>query len=338
MDKSIILSVAGSGKTSYLINRLDSNHRFLIVTYTNNNVRNIRNRVYRKFGFIPRNVQIYNYFSFLINVCYRPFFASEFDEKGISWQPDCENFDETSEFYYVSKDRLLLYNRIAKKCFERCQDIAKRISMFFDYVFYDEVQDLAGHDFNFMLEMTRNLSKITFVGDFYQHTFCTSFDGTVNKSLYDNYDVYKLRWSLAGVVVDENLLSKSYRCPELVCQFIREKIGITIFPNNERTGKIEFVYDSEKVVSLVEEDNIPKLFYQNASKYNCFAMNWGESKGLDDFQDVCVVLNKNTFSFFKKDNLQNLNAMTKNKLYVACTRTKRNLYFIEETKIAGYKK
>ena len=36
--------------------------------------------------------------------------------------------------------------------------------------------------------------------------------------------------------------------------------------------------------------------------------------------------------------LNKLPQQTKNKLYVACSRTKNNLYFIEEKKITRYKK
>ena len=37
MDRRIILAVAGSGKTTFLINSLNLDRRFLIVTYTENN-------------------------------------------------------------------------------------------------------------------------------------------------------------------------------------------------------------------------------------------------------------------------------------------------------------
>ena len=38
-----------------------------------------------------------------------------------------------------------------------------------------------------------------------------------------------------------------------------------------------------------------------------------------------------------EDKLNNLPMATKNKLYVACTRTKNNLFFISEDKIKDYK-
>lgn len=42
MDKRVIFAVAGSGKTTFLINQLNETERFLLVSYTNNNVHNLR--------------------------------------------------------------------------------------------------------------------------------------------------------------------------------------------------------------------------------------------------------------------------------------------------------
>ena len=48
MDKKLILAVAGAGKTYHIIERLDENNRFLIITYTVNNAENLRNDVIKK--------------------------------------------------------------------------------------------------------------------------------------------------------------------------------------------------------------------------------------------------------------------------------------------------
>jgi ATP-dependent exoDNAse (exonuclease V) beta subunit len=49
---------------------------------------------------------------------------------------------------------------------------------------------------------------------------------------------------------------------------------------------------------------------------------------MDHFNDVCVILNKTTKQAFDKQSLASLTSSTKNKLYVACSRARRNLYFI----------
>jgi len=65
-------------------------------------------------------------------------------------------------------------------------------------------------------------------------------------------------------------------------------------------------------------------------------MNWGDSKGLDDFEDVCVILNKTTLGLFKSRTLHKLAPLSRNKLYVACTRAHRHLYIMSDEFTANY--
>jgi DNA helicase-2/ATP-dependent DNA helicase PcrA len=77
--------------------------------------------------------------------------------------------------------------------------------------------------------------------------------------------------------------------------------------------------------------------YQKSDSYAGNTANWGNTKGLDHFQDVCVVLNPTTLKAFDSSTLDNLNPTTKNKLYVACTRAKGSLYFVSEISLKKYK-
>ncbi|VTM51632.1 Uncharacterised protein [Klebsiella quasipneumoniae] len=47
-------------------------------------------------------------------------------------------------------------------------DVRARLERFYDYLYVDEVQDFAGHDFNLLLEVSQANIGIRFVGDFYQ--------------------------------------------------------------------------------------------------------------------------------------------------------------------------
>ena len=59
MDKSVILAVAGSGKTSLIIKKLNLEENFLLVTYTINNTRNLKESIIKKFGYFPENIDLY---------------------------------------------------------------------------------------------------------------------------------------------------------------------------------------------------------------------------------------------------------------------------------------
>ena len=190
-----MLAVAGSGKTTYLINKLNLEQRFLIVTYTDNNLANIRQRIINTFGHVPQNITLMSYFQFLIRVCYRPFLKDKVRAKGITWDMPNQKtlkLKRNNPLFYLTKGRYLYHNRIAKLCLECCANLIKeRIEKFYDYFMVDEIQDLGGHDFNLIQAITPTTIDCLFVGDFYQHTFDTSNDGNVNKGLYNDYNKYK---------------------------------------------------------------------------------------------------------------------------------------------------
>ena len=66
MDKRVIFAVAGSGKTTYIVNELSLEKRSLILTYTDGNYDNISRKILAKFGGRwPNSVTLMTYFSFL---------------------------------------------------------------------------------------------------------------------------------------------------------------------------------------------------------------------------------------------------------------------------------
>ncbi|MCV5513034.1 DNA helicase UvrD, partial [Escherichia coli] len=73
-------------------------------------------------------------------------------------------------------------------------DIRTRLARYYDELFVDEVQDFAGHDFNFLLELCRAEISVLCCGDFYQHTFDTSRDGNVNATLHEDITRYEARF------------------------------------------------------------------------------------------------------------------------------------------------
>ena len=107
---------------------------------------------------------------------------------------------------------------------------------------------------------------------------------------------------------------------------------ITIYPFKIRK-LILFLTFILFVTINAKQPFIVKLFYQKHYSFNCFSKNWGDSKGIDKYDDVCVVLNKNTEKLFKNNELHKLNPLTRNKFYVACTRARGNLHFISESSL-----
>ena len=331
MDKRVIFAVAGSGKTTYIINQLDLANSSLIVTYTNNNVENIRNSIIKKFGYFPNNIKLLSYFSFVHVFCYKPFLAGTYKTKGLYYSPNGNRFAKNDAKYITTGNRLYS-NRVSKFLEEKnvLQDVNDRLSKYYKTLFIDEVQDFAGNDFNFLKSVAKADINILMVGDFYQHTFDTSRDGSVNKSLHDDFAKYQRQFSGMGLTIDTTTLSKSYRCSPTICNFITEKIGINIDSHRDDSVNIHIVEKKEEAHSILINNDIIKLFYQKHYAHNCHSKNWGDCKGEDKYNKVCVVLNKTTHEKFVSSGLRELPAQTRNKLYVACSRAKSDLYFFAE--------
>ena len=303
----------------------------LIVTYTNNNVENIRERIVKKFGYFPTNIKLQSYFSFLQGFCYKPFLYSSYNTKGLYYKPNTNRFAKNEKQFITGSGRL--YSKRLAKFIEIkgvMDDIIARLSKYYDNVFFDEIQDFGGNDFNLLKGLVRAKVNFTMVGVFYQHTFDTSRDGIVNKNLHENYDPYLKKFEDMGLIVDTTTLSKSYRCSPTICSFITENIGIAIGSHREDAANIKYIDNKEEIEKIIANDEIVKLFYQKHYDYRCHSRNWGDCKGEDRYDDICVVMNKTTHEHFKTNALKDLVPQTRNKFYVACSRAKRNIYFVSE--------
>ncbi|WP_044915902.1 AAA family ATPase [Butyrivibrio sp. WCE2006] len=338
MDKKLILAVAGAGKTTYIIDNIcNGDKRVLIVTYTEANYKNIIQKIRNKNeGIIPDGISVFTYFKFLYSFCYKPFLSDEIQARGINYESNKNMYAKSNRLdYYLDSQNRLYSNRIAY-LLDRdgvMPDIKQRLEKYFDYFVLDEVQDISGRDFNFLEQIMDAGTNMLFVGDFYQHTFSTSADGNVNKSLYDDCSTYIKRFSKKQIVVDGTTLIKSWRCGEQVCEFVRDNLGIEIYSNKGVTGEIIFADDAETVRKVWNDFSIIKLHYKKASDYGKMHKNWGDAKGEDCYNDVCIMLNKKTMDLYKKNSLSALPATTKNKLYVAMTRARGNVYLVDETQL-----
>ncbi|MDV6326860.1 AAA family ATPase [Idiomarina sp. Sol25] len=343
MDKRVIFAVAGSGKTSLIIDKISQNSRCLILTYTENNFKNLKHRIFEKFGCIPSGVKVYTYFTFIYSFCFKPLLGHQVKIKGICWETPPHftlRLKRSDGRFYIDKHKRLYHNRIAK-LFEQREiigEINERIEKYFDHICIDEVQDFGGHDFNFLTQIAKANVDQLLVGDFYQHTFDTSRDGNTNKALHTCYTKYKQRFIDAGFAIDSETLSHSYRCSSTVCNFVKGNIGIEVSSHREDATSVEFVDREDRAAELFNCNETVKLFYQASHKYPGFTSNWGATKGENHYNDVCVVLNATTMEKYSKDELNDLPSSTKNKLYVACTRANRHLFLIPERYLSAFKK
>jgi len=336
VDKRVVFAVAGSGKTTHIVNNLSNDKRSLIVTYTNANYDNLRQKIASEHnGCWPENITLMTYFPFLYRFCYKPFLSDKYRAKGLYYKKNPSKFARKDSLdFYMTRSRYIYSNRLALFIQENeiIEKVKKRIETYFDEFIIDEVQDIAGRDFTFLeAVMTADIDML-FVGDFYQHTYDTSRDGNFNQTLFDNRSAYEARFASKGLVVDNESLVNSWRCSKNVCDYVRNNLGIEIssnLPEADNTS-IEYITDANQIMTILNDDRIIKLHYQNGTKAGTGHKNWGESKGEDHHKDVCVLLNKTSAKMRKSGKLGELAPSTRNKLYVAITRAKGNVYLIDE--------
>lgn len=360
MAKRVILAVAGAGKTYYICHKIKPQKRNLILAFTNENIHNIKKELCDAYGSIPELTTVLTYDSFVYHnlvLPYEPSIGEYFNEptfvsNGISMMspppmqivtkakkripnPNYETKDKLG--HYVAKDNRYycdtlseLVLQIKKNRESLVKRIASRLNMFYDSIFIDEFQDFREHDYELIMTIAKHLNDVTLVGDYYQH----SVSGTNNsgkpfkrKKNVISYDEFIEELKKKKFEVDTTTLDKSRRCPTNVCSYVKRKLGINITSCDINRGFV--IWADDIAEEIIENHDILKLVYQNSEKYIFNSMNWGYSKG-DTVDNACVILTE------KFDNMNNeefivegVAISTLNKLYVAMTRSKGNLYLIK---------
>lgn len=339
MDKRVIFAVAGSGKTMLLTEHLTENSRALLLTHTRNNEANLRARLIQRFGFIPGGIRVMTWFEFLYGFCCRPLLQQHLQSRGLSFARPVPGTARTQHLHFQDSSGRLYHRRLSLLLMYRnmMPDICARLAQYYDVLLVDEVQDFAGHDFNFLLGLCSAEISVLLAGDFYQHTFDTSRDGNTNSTLHDDITRYESRFLAAGIVPDRVTLSKTGRCSPSVCCFISERLGIRIDAHREDETQIELITCQSEAGRLHADEGIIKLFYQEHYRYGCHSLNWGASKGLDHFTDVCIVMSATHWALLTDRRLGELPPSTRNKLYVACSRARGRIWFVPERLLRHYR-
>lgn len=340
MDKRVIFAVAGSGKTTLLVGRLSEDSRTLILTHTVNNEAHLRTRIISRFGYFPEGIRVMTWFEFLHGFCYRPFLQDVLATRGLSFIQPPLRIPRANPRHYQDSNRRLYHRRLAHLLTARklLMPIRARLARYYDELLIDEVQDFAGHDFNFLQALCGADVSILLAGDFFQHTFDTSRDGNINATLHDDIGSYEARFTAVGLTVDRDTLSQTWRCSATVCAFITEHLEIPIAAHDTRETVIEIVNDPVRSAALHTDDAVIKLFYREHHRYDCFSMNWGASKGLDHFHDVCIVMGAEHWRHLNMQTLNKLPPSSRNKLYVACSRARGNIFFVPEAHLRSFKR
>lgn len=359
MAKQVMLAVAGAGKTYYICHCIDKDKKNLILAYTHRNVNNIKKELIDAFGEIPELTTVMTFDSFVYRylICpYEPtllkrFNREDFERKGITLkQPPkqiikrngkqfpnrnyhkkdvLEHYIYNSQYYCATLSELL---STADKSTKILRRISANLNKFFDCIMIDEFQDFREFDYEIIVKLSHNIDNVLLVGDYYQHSV-SAINNTgkpfSKRSQNISYNEYIKLLEKENLNVDNTSLLSSRRCPASICDFVKTKLQININADNDNSGEVVLV--ENEIIDILNNNNIVKLVYKDAKKYTFNAINWSYSKG-DTINSVCVILT-NEFEKILEDDFDcsKISTITINKLYVAMTRTRGNLYILKQS-------
>ena len=341
-ENRVIIACAGSGKTTRLVNEALDNRtrRIALVTYTNNNVREISDRFGQQNSGVPNHVDLMTWFTFLLRECARPYQRAKYSEKRIESllfvnQRSAKGVNETNtRLHYFANSEFIYSDKISKFVIE-CEDksskgVTARLEQIYSDVFIDEFQDLAGWDLEVIRMLLQSGIRVTLVGDPRQHIYSTN-PSNKNKQ-YLGVNVVNLvdKWVQEGLCSVENM-NTTYRCPGPICEFSNKLWpGMdSMVPLGEyETEHVGVYLVSEKVVDKYIEVFKPQVLRYNkkAKTYGCKALNFGLAKGLQ-FKRVMIVPTAPIRKYLKSGKLHDIEK-SKDKLHVASTRAWNSLAFI----------
>ena len=327
-NNTIYIAAAGAGKTTLIIRQatelykrgLPDGKKVLIITYTDNNQNNIRQKFLNEYGFVPKNIVILGWFTFLLVYWIRPFKGTVIEQlynrhigmsfvegiSGIKTLPNGQvvtNYHNDVEKFLDRSQKHLHSDKIAEfayKCWEQNKtDLLDRISNIADSIFIDEAQDLAAWDFEIIKILIKSDKVNCFLyGDPRQCTYKTTASPKHSKysgniALFAEKEINQKRRKF--VTIDTTTLSKSHRCETPICTFASSILPS--FPAMEMCSCSECMnrrkaYTLPKGVFLVKEQDVQKfvqvynplsLIWDKKVKMKIqteYVLNWGESKGL----------------------------------------------------------
>jgi len=353
MNKLIIAS-AGSGKTTFIVDhaitQAKQGVRVLITTFTVACEQEIRDKVVNKLGFVPDEISIITWFSFLLNHGVKPFQGRlfEYDAKGMILVNGKSGFrfrtkqgqpiywgEKYFDKFYFSRDKKIYSDKLAQLVL-RCNEVSDgrvfdRISRCFNSIYIDEIQDLAGYDLEILGDLFKSNADVTVVGDPRQATYST-VNVRKNKKYAKANIVNFFEDSKLEIDTDEVSLTTNHRCHSSICQFSNR-----LYPDfpqakpgqDEPTGHDGIFALDEKELNQYLADYNPMQLRDNVKKSvndDYPALNFGKSKGLT--YERTVIYPSGPMLKWLKNPEENLTQAARSKFYVALTRAKYSVAIV----------
>jgi DNA helicase II / ATP-dependent DNA helicase PcrA len=340
-NNRIIVASAGSGKTTLIVDdaRSATDRRSALITYTRNNTSELRAKTYEKLGFVPTNITISTWYSFLLRHFLRPYqnclYAQRisricFVEGRSPVGPKASDIRR----YYFGKPGQIYSDKASAFA---CRVIAEtnglplsRLEQIFDRLYIDECQDLGAYDLELVESLMKSSVQVTLVGDHRQATYRTN-NAAKNSGYARAKIIEKLKkWAKQGLATLE-FQNHSYRCTQPICDFADQ-----FFPDSPRTTSMNgsttdhdgiFAVPQSRVDAYIRRYHPQPLRYSRATEgAPPEAVNFGAAKGME-FERVLIYPHKMLEKFLETGRIWDAGAEI-GKIYVAVTRARQSAAFV----------
>jgi DNA helicase-2/ATP-dependent DNA helicase PcrA len=378
LPNEIWIAGAGSGKTHKIISDaveiIKDGGRVLVVTYTTNNQAELRARfVEFNDGKTSENFVVKGLFQFYLEDMIRPYQTVVFpgrianhsftennphhipgafvNGRPVFFKGRAEKLPSgaINSLHYLTPCKTMAYSgylgKLAALVAKRSKDApAKRISLVYQKIFFDEVQDLVGYDYDVIKSISKHMPDGTCcVGDFRQTIYSTTFGQKAPLTPQAKIDYF-----LGQLKFVEHTMPTNQRCIQEICD-LSDTINPGVYGKTTSTVKDVpaemsrhlgcFVVRQSEVADYLAAFQ-PQVLRWNAKvgigylQPNLVCYNFGSCKGLG-FDRVLVIPAENQLKFLAGDGRafdKDKTGEARNKLYVAITRARYSLAFLVEDK------
>lgn len=357
---------AGSGKTHKIIEDaievIEAGGRVLVVTYTMSNQAELRSRFVEVYGRSSDDFVVKGLFSFYLEDLVRPYQNAVFPvriattmfteqnphliPRTKSWYPNRGEKIEggLNPLHYLTSCKTKAYTGLLAKLATRVAAAsknapAKRLKEIYQRVFFDEVQDLVGWDYDVIKALSKVMpDSICCVGDFRQTIYTTTFGHKAPETPQQKIQYFQ------GLKFEQRSLPKNRRCIQDICD-----LSDTIHPGLYDKTQSEVVGVPDEMAHHCGAFVIrPSQVSEYLATFKPQVLRWsssmgkgylptslschtfGSSKGLG-FDRILIISPEKHLQYLGGDVKVFDNDKTeesRNKLYVAITRARYSLAFV----------
>ncbi|MGI2025294.1 UvrD-helicase domain-containing protein [Shewanella glacialipiscicola] len=366
MANILCIAGAGSGKTQKIITEsimeVERGGKVLVVTYTTSNQQELRRRFLAAYGKHSSQFVVKGLFSFYLEDMVRPFQQAVFEQRidGIFFNERNPHLKTGSTYmlpgrkeqladksynpsHYLTQCKTKAHTGFLAKLATRIAKATKntaavRLSDIYSRVYFDEVQDLVGWDYEMLKVLNKAMkSPITCVGDFRQTVYETTFGHKTPQTATEKIAAFK------SMGFKEEALTLNWRSVQAICTiaddvhmgaYEKTESAVDNVPSEFTHHLGTFIVKQSDVTDYIDAYDPMVLRWNVTSgakilpaQARCY--NFGSSKGLGF--DRVLILPVDKQMHFVLDGLTPFPAnaeMAQNKMYVAITRARYSLGFI----------